>query len=92
MKVAYFTDFFLPAINGVITSILNVSAGLIDRGHDVTIYAPKSKINPDHLPKNLHVRLIPSVDSYIYPQWRFALPMTPAMLMAIKNDKPDILH
>ena len=43
MKIGMFSDTFYPEINGVATSILNLSKELERRGHEVHVYAPKCK-------------------------------------------------
>lgn len=37
MKILLTTDWFTPAVNGVVTSVLNLRRGLENRGHEVCI-------------------------------------------------------
>jgi hypothetical protein len=41
MKIALVTDTFLPEINGVTTVLATMHRGLVARGHDVRIVAPR---------------------------------------------------
>lgn len=43
MKIAIFSDCFLPQKNGVVTVIQNEIRGLVDLGHEVRLYAPVPK-------------------------------------------------
>ena len=37
MKILLTTDWFTPAVNGVVTSVLNLRRGLEDLGHEVRV-------------------------------------------------------
>lgn len=41
MKVALFTDTYLPAVDGVVTSVLATRRQLLADGHDVVVFAPE---------------------------------------------------
>jgi hypothetical protein len=43
MKIAYFTDMFLPHLNGVTTALINQVLGLSKNGHEICIFAPKNE-------------------------------------------------
>lgn len=40
MKIAFFTDSWLPNVDGVVTSLVNSRTELEKRGHDVHVFAP----------------------------------------------------
>lgn len=44
MKIAFFSDTFYPEVNGVATSCLTLKRALEKRGHEVHVFAPKSRI------------------------------------------------
>lgn len=92
MKIAFFTDSFYPASNGVTSSILNFSEELLKRGHKILIFAPNLRGNG--LPienKNIEVVRLPSVKSYIYPDFRIGAP-TPRSFWKLRKFNPDIIH
>ena len=45
MKILLTTDFYRPTINGVVTSTVNLSEGLRERGHEVRVLTLKQKDN-----------------------------------------------
>ncbi len=65
MKIAFFTDDYLPYVHGVTTSIQNYRQALEELGHEVFIVAPKPRQKgwDDH---DDHVIRIPSVNSYVF--------------------------
>jgi glycosyltransferase involved in cell wall biosynthesis len=69
MKIAFFTECYTPVINGVVTSIMTLRAGLIAAGHEVHIVAPGPP-QPDDDP------LIHRVPALPFPRhpYRFARP------------------
>lgn len=40
MRIAIFTDSYLPSINGVVTHVVNLTEGLRKKGHVVHVYCP----------------------------------------------------
>lgn len=63
MKIAYFTDDYLPFVHGVTTSIQNYRQALEALGHEVYIIAPKKAGYEDD---DDHVIRFPSVNSVIF--------------------------
>lgn len=94
MKVAYFTDTFLPQINGVVTSLVTIASALASAGHQITIFAPKPKRveKIDWSIKSISVELLPSMPSFLYPDWRAAAPVSPKLLLKVRKFDPDIIH
>lgn len=94
MKVAYFTDTFLPQINGVVTSLVTITSALASFGHQITIFAPKPKRGEkiNWSAKDISLELLPSIPSFFYPDWRAAAPVSPKLLLKVKKLDPDIIH
>ena len=94
MKIAYFTDTFLPQINGVVTSLTTIASALGSSNHKIAIFAPKPKggrkINWN--PKGTSLELLPSMPAFFYPDWRAAAPVSPSLLLRIRKLNPDIIH
>lgn len=65
MKIAFFTDDYLPYVHGVTRSIQNYRAALEEMGHEVYIVAPRPK-QKDFIDDDDHVIRLPSVNSYVF--------------------------
>lgn len=90
MKVAFFTDSWLPNIDGVVTSLLNYRGELQRRGHGVWVFTASSRqaIAANHEPRVYSYRALPFPP---YPQYRVALFPFPAKSVVRKADI-DIVH
>ncbi len=49
LKVALFTDSYLPAVDGVVNSVLATKRALESRGHTVFVFAPEDPDNGHHV-------------------------------------------
>lgn len=94
MRITYFTDTFLPKIDGVSTSLVTITSALASIGHEILIFAPR--------PKNLReikwktegvsLALLRSMPSFFYPEFRAATPISPRLVLHVRSFKPDIIH
>lgn len=92
MKIAIFTDTFLPLVDGVVTSTLNLVKGLADRGHKIYLIIPKFK-NPTFFKyPNVVVKRLVSFPAIFYPEFRFTLPFSLDVYKFLKKEKVDIIH
>lgn len=71
LRLAFYTDSYLPATDGVVNSILNFKGELERRGHEVYIFS-SYKIGVKK-PRGKDVILYPGVDFKPYPQYSVAL-------------------
>ncbi|OGC50743.1 hypothetical protein A2716_01755 [candidate division WWE3 bacterium RIFCSPHIGHO2_01_FULL_40_23] len=94
MKIAFFTDTFLPQINGMATSIANFAYGLGKNGHKVLIFVPKVKgINRQEFrAKNVKIVHLPSMPAFIYPEFRLSFLGLPIVLREVSKFRPDVIH
>lgn len=94
MKIVYFTDSFLPAISGVVTSLTTVSREMGERGHEVLIFAPKPKSGTkvNWKVKNVKICYVPSLPLFFYPEYRSANIIDPVILQKLFEFKPDVIH
>lgn len=94
MKIAIFTDTFLPQINGIVTSIINFSKGLSKNGHEIYIFTPKHKEEKNYdFYKNVHIIYFNSTNFLIkYPELKLASPNVLKTIKILKKIKPDIIH
>ena len=89
MKILITTDVFTPAVNGVVTSVLNLRTQLIERGHDVRILT----LSEDNFSrKEENVYYIKSFRIKIYPNARATTNFHNKYIEEIINWGPDIIH
>ena len=74
MRIAIFTEVFLPKIDGVVTRILRTLDELADMGHEVLVFAPG---DPPPVYAGSEVVRVRSVAFHWYPEIKVGLP-TPA--------------
>ena len=89
LGIAFYTDSYLPAVDGVVTSILNFKEELERRGHDVYIFSSKKLYTEAEKSKN--VFLYPGIDFKPYPQYSMAIFPYNSMLK-LKDLKIDVIH
>ncbi|GAA4925643.1 phosphatidylinositol alpha 1,6-mannosyltransferase [Actinomycetospora succinea] len=91
MRVAVVTESFLPAVNGVTNSVLQVVAHLQRRGHSAMVIAPGA--GPDEVPGAPHVPVVrvPAVDVPGVDSLPVGVP-TPAVRAALEEFRPDVVH
>lgn len=90
MKILITTDWYLPAINGVVTSVLNLAAGLRAAGHDVRILTLSSS-HSSHVDK--YVYYVGSMGvGKIYPKARMRTALAAPVIHALIKWKPDVVH
>ena len=88
MRVLITTDWYEPVINGVVTSVMNLSRQLRERGHEVKILT---------LSRTCHSYIEGDAGSIglgcIYPQARLKIPKAAGDYMEMLLEwKPDIVH
>ena len=90
MKILITTDWYKPVVNGVVTSVENLTNGLTAAGHEVRILTLSSGI---HSGKKGKVYYIGSVSAgMIYENARLKLKMPAGIMKEILRWKPDIVH
>lgn len=85
MKVAFFTDTFLPNTDGVVTSIKLVTEYLRKNGNEVYVFCPSG------IKRSKHIFPIPSKEYQRYPQYKVSFPSF-ELLSQIREIHPDIIH
>jgi hypothetical protein len=73
MKIAMFTDTFLPNKDGVVMSILNQIKGMTEEGIEVIVFAPGEKAKLEYV-GNAKVYYIKGLDFKKYPGYKIVLP------------------
>lgn len=88
MRVAIVTESFLPVINGVSHSVVQVAEHLVRSGHQPLIVAPGA--GPDHLHGTPVVR-IPALDLPVVDSVPVGVP-TGTVVTALRDFHPDLVH
>lgn len=89
LHIAFYTDTYLPAIDGVVTSILNFRKELESRGHTVSIFS-SCKIGAEKR-RSKNVFLYPGIDFKPYPQYSMAI-FPYNSLSTLKKLNIDLIH
>lgn len=88
MRIALFTETFIPKVDGIVTTLCQTVNQLERLGHQVLIFAPEGGF--DHFQQSRIVG-IKGRSLFFYPELRLALPRA-SMRRAIDEFKPDLLH
>ncbi|TGK38993.1 glycosyltransferase [Leptospira andrefontaineae] len=93
MKILYFSDTFLPKIDGVAISMRNFAEALAERGHEFLICCPRYG-EGDFDKMGDHIRLERFRSGYLpsYPDIKVVLPSPSKIKRAIKEFQPDLVH
>jgi len=89
LRIGLFTDTYAPQVNGVSVSLQMVSKGLKERGHQVTIFAPKFPGYKDDQP---NVMRLPSLKYLNNPPIYVAVLGTPRSTWRLTREHFDVLH
>lgn len=90
MKVLITSDWYTSAVNGVVTSILNLKRGLEERGHEVRILTLSNSMK-SYMQDEVY--FIGSVSAgIVYPGARLRTARSHKMLQEIIDWHPDIVH
>ena len=89
MKILITTDLFRPAINGVVTSVLNLERELEKNGHEVKILAVSDTCSTYQMENVYYIRSVPAK---IYPDVRIPVSRGRAYVQEIIEWNPDVIH
>lgn len=93
MRIGYFTDTFLPRIDGVVSTVHEHSQTLSSKGHKVIIYAPTyPNVNKDENLNGVIIKRQPSIPFPAYKGTRIPFPKTLDIYKSIYKLNPDIIH
>lgn len=94
MKIAFFTDTFVPQVNGVASSIANTAKELAQENHEVLIIMPDLKkiSRKPFSEKNVTIVSLPIVPGEPYPEYKLSVLGLPKALAALKKFNPDVIH
>lgn len=89
MRIAIFTEVFLPKIDGVVTRVIRTLDQLAEMGHEVMIFATGDA--PDTYAGFPVVRAPSFSFRYVYPEIMVGVP-TPVVAKKLREFDPDIVH
>ncbi|MDD5692863.1 MAG: glycosyltransferase [Patescibacteria group bacterium] len=92
MRIAIFTDTYLPIRDGVVTSIDRFTKLMADDGHQILIFCPKCGRYKDKPYPNITIKRYLSVTPPTYKDYKVALPFVLNVTSDLKEFKPDIVH
>lgn len=88
MRIAFFTETFLPKTDGIVTTLCQTIHQLRELGHEVLIFSPAGGIVEF---ENCRVVGMKNQAFPLYPELRLALPRA-SMRRVLAEFMPDILH
>lgn len=91
MKIVVFSDFFLPHIDGITTSLVHLIKSYAKDGHEVLVVAPRMKGSEHVSIPNVKIVFLPSMPAIFYPELVLGL-LSPDLVLSLKNFAPDIVH
>lgn len=89
MKILLTSDWFMPAVNGVVVSFMNLYKELKKQGHDVKILT-LSKSDDSYVDGDFY--FVRSFGFKVYPDVRATLAFNSNILEELIEWKPDIVH
>ena len=88
MRIAFFTETFLPKVDGIVTRLTKTLQHLVAAGDEVLIFCPEGA--PDSY-LGAKVVGVPAMPLPLYPELKLALPR-PAVSEALEQFRPDLVH
>ena len=89
MHIAFFTNFYLPVINGVVRSVESFRKELSRQGHNVFIFAQADGDYEDEAP---FVFRYPSLTLPVYVEVPAVIPVSPFVDQLLPKLKLDVVH
>jgi glycosyltransferase involved in cell wall biosynthesis len=89
MRIALFTETFLPRVDGIVTRLVHTLEELGGMGHEVLVLAPGEA--PERCGPHPVVRVRSLSFRPWYPEFRVGLP-TPGIAHAMAAFRPDVVH
>lgn len=90
MRIAFFTETFLPATDGVVTRLRYTIEELLGMGDEMLVIAPKYGEGPGSY-EGVPIHRVSSVPFPPYPQIKLA-PVNPGVGTALRAFEPDLVH
>ena len=92
MKIAIFTDTYLPDRNGISASIDHFTKLMADDGHEIMVFCPKNGRFRDKKYPGISVKRYLSITAPSYKDMKLALPFIWTAIHDLKDFSPDVVH
>ncbi len=92
MRIALFTDTYLPEVNGAVTSIDSHTRLLGARGHEILIICPRYRKPILHVVPHVTIQRYRSFSFITNKDTRIALPTMASVARKLRRFRPDIVH
>jgi glycosyltransferase involved in cell wall biosynthesis len=94
VRIALFSETYLPQRNGVALILDRLVRHLAEQGHEVLLavprsYRPRGEVG---VPAGVTVVRVPGVPLPKYPDLTVGLPFVPAVSRAVRRFRPDVIH
>ncbi len=90
MKIALFTETYLPHVNGVVTHIKSLKEGLELLGHEVLVVTSDNNTKEHYIKDG--VLYCPGIVAKKFYDYSVSLPYSHERLRILKDFNPDIIH
>lgn len=90
MKVLITTDLYVTGTNGVVTSIRNLMAELIKKGHEVRVLTVSERLRSHKEDNIYYIKSVPL--GVVYPDVRMPISYRHRYLKELIAWKPDVIH
>ncbi|MBE9079563.1 glycosyltransferase family 1 protein [Romeria aff. gracilis LEGE 07310] len=88
MRIALFTETFLPKVDGIVTRLKHTVEHLQRLGHQVCVFCPEGGLTEY---KGAQVYGVSGFPLPLYPELKLALPR-PSIREAVEGFEPDLIH
>ncbi|BAQ61179.1 glycosyltransferase [Geminocystis sp. NIES-3708] len=88
MRIALFTETFLPKVDGIVTRLKHTVEHLQKQGDEVLIFSPEGGLKEY---KGAKINGIKGIPLPLYPELKLAIP-NPSINFALQRFKPDLIH
>ncbi len=88
MRIAFFTETFLPKVDGIVTRLTKTVQHLVEAGEEVIVFCPEGCPETYMGAKVVGVAAMPLP---LYPELKLGLP-GPAVSEALEEFNPDLIH
>jgi Glycosyltransferase Family 4 len=88
MRIALFTETFLPKVDGIVTRLSHTVDHLQRLGNQVLVISPDGGLTEY---KGAKIYGIPGFPLPLYPELKLALPR-PSMRQVLESFQPDLMH
>jgi glycosyltransferase involved in cell wall biosynthesis len=92
MRIALVTETFPPEVNGVGRTLLRLSIGLRDKGHELEVVRPTHLEEDGSTPAPVPQWVVPGAPLPGYPRLRFGFYCRRRLLKRWRQRTPDVIH